>query len=214
VITRSPRLVRGALAAAAVAAVVVLAAAAPFAGTALIVSAPLSSPDAIVSLASHEWERLPEAAAQAKRYPRAVVVLTVPQVVSEVNCHDCSHRVDRLVHAGVDLSRIRMVPLTQGGTYGEAVATRAFIRDHHLGAVLVVTSPYHTRRSLATFRKALEATGASVGVAPAIATSPAQPLRWWAAAYDRAYVRYEWAAVVYYRLRYGVPLAAPDAGKG
>jgi uncharacterized SAM-binding protein YcdF (DUF218 family) len=212
VIARRSRLVRGAVAASAVTAVVALAAAAPFAGSALVVSAPLASPDAIVSLASHEWERLPEAVVQAKRYPRAVVVLTLPRVVNQFNCHDCSHRVDRLVKAGVDLSRIRIVPLTEGGTYGEAVATRTLVMNHHLGSVLVVTSPYHTRRSLATFRKALQDTGASVGVAPASATSPAQPVRWWSAPYDRAYVRYEWAGVVYYWLRHGVPLGAPQAG--
>src|SRR5512146_2396106 len=33
----------------------------PDAGTALVVSQPVDNPDAIVSLASHEWERLPEA---------------------------------------------------------------------------------------------------------------------------------------------------------
>ena len=46
------------------------------AGSALVVSEPLASPDAIVSLASHEWERLPAAAALARQYPEALVVLT------------------------------------------------------------------------------------------------------------------------------------------
>jgi len=74
-----------------------------------------------------------------------------------------------------------------------------------------VTSPYHTRRSLATFRQVVGAAGASVGVEPATRTSPARPERWLAASYDRAYVRYEWAAVFYYWLRYGVPPFAPAA---
>jgi uncharacterized SAM-binding protein YcdF (DUF218 family) len=108
--------------------------------------------------------------------------------------------------AGVEADRIRIVPLTLGGTHGEAVATRAFVSERHLRSVLVVTSPYHTRRSLATFRSALASAGVEVGVAPASSTSPARPDRWWASGYDRGYVVYEWAAVVYYRLRYGVPL--------
>jgi uncharacterized SAM-binding protein YcdF (DUF218 family) len=174
------------------------------AGIAVILDRPIADPDVIVSLASHEWERLPAAAALARQYPHALVVLTLPKSVNQYNCHDCEHRAERLVEAGVEKDRIRILPLTEGGTYGEAVATRGFVTGTHLNSVLVVTSPYHTRRSLATFRKALGST-VLVGVAPATATSPARPERWWAASYDRAYVRYEWAAIVYYALRHGVP---------
>jgi len=198
-------LVRGALAAAA-GLVVVLAALTPYAGAALVVDAPISSPDVIVSLASHEWERLPAAVALARRYPRALVVLTLPSSVTQFNCNDCAHRAERLMRAGVEADRIQIVPLTLGGTYGEAVATRGFVSERRLRSVLVVTSPYHTRRALATFRRALASAGVQVGVAPASSTSPARPPRWWASGYDRAYVCYEWAAVAYYRLRYGVPL--------
>jgi uncharacterized SAM-binding protein YcdF (DUF218 family) len=204
VITRRALVVRGGLL---IAAAIVVAAttAAPVAGTALVVSSPLGSPDAIVSLASHEWERLPAVAALARRYPRALVLLTLPQVVNPYNCHDCAHRAERLIGAGVDMSRIQVLPLTEGGTYGEAVATQAFVAARGLSSVLVVTSPYHTRRSLATFRKAMGGR-VSVGVAPASATSPARPEHWWAAGYDRAYVRYEWTAILYYRVRHGVPM--------
>jgi hypothetical protein len=45
-------------------------------------------------LASHEWERLPAAAALARRYPDALVLITVPRVVNEYNCHRCDERVD------------------------------------------------------------------------------------------------------------------------
>ena len=187
--------------------VVVCAAAVPYAGSALVVSAAVQSPDVIVSLASHEWERLPAAANVAQRYPHALVVLTLPPTVNGFNCHDCAHRADHLVKAGVARDRIRIVLLTQGGTYGEAVATRDFIAARHLESVLVVTSPYHTRRSLATFRTVLATAGVALGVVPATATSPARPEWWWAASYDRAYVRYEWAAVLYYWLRHGVPVS-------
>ena len=201
------RLLRGVAAAIALVAVVAGAAAAPHAGTALVVSEPLPSPDAIVSLASHEWERLPETAAQARRNPHAIVVLTLPQPVTQFNCHDCAHRTEALSRQGIEKSRVRIVPLTGPGTHGEAVATRAFVMAEHLRSLLVVTSPYHTRRSLATFRKVFEATGVTIGVAPATRTSEARPERWWAASYDRAYVRYEWAALLYYRVKYGVPMS-------
>ena len=74
-------------------ALVLVAVAAPWplrhAGTALVVSRDLDSPDAIVMLASHEWERLPAAAALARRHPGAVVLLTVPVAVTQYNCHLC-----------------------------------------------------------------------------------------------------------------------------
>ena len=200
--TPRKRLLRGALATAAFVLVVGCAAALPYAGSALVVSSPLSSPDAIVSLASHEWERLPLTAELAHRYPHALVVLTLPQPVTPFNCHDCVHRAERLMNAGVEVGRIRVVPLTVGGTYGEAMAVRGLVIEHHLKSVLVATSPYHTRRSLATFRKALGDAGVMVGVVPASNTSPARPEIWWARSYDRAYVTYEWAARLYYWLRH------------
>jgi uncharacterized SAM-binding protein YcdF (DUF218 family) len=177
----------------------------PHVGTALVVSAPGPAPDAIVSLASHEWERLPALVEQASEYPQALVLLTVPETVTQFNCHDCVHRPEQLVAAGVAAERIRLIPLTAGGTFGEALATRRFVEAQHVRHLLVVTSPYHTRRSLATFRSVLRGTPASVGIVPASATSPARPERWWVTPYDRAYVRYEWAAILFYFVRHGVP---------
>ena len=177
----------------------------PRAGTALVVSSPLGGPpDAIVSLASHEWERLPETARWALATPGAQVVLTQPQTVTELNCHDCSGRVGRLERLGIARERIVTVPLTSRGTHGEAVATLHFARESGIRRLLVVTSPYHTRRALATFRKVAEASGIEVGMSPATATSPAMPAAWWRTPYDRWYVRYEWSATLYYSVRYGI----------
>jgi len=190
---------------------VAAAAALPNAGVALVATAPGPSPDAIVSLASHEWERLPATAAQAAAHPDALVVLTVPRVVTPFNCHECGGRPERLIAAGVYPPRIRLIAIVESGTYGEALAMKSFMRDYNLNHLLVVTSPYHTRRSLGTFRSVFAGTPVTVGVIPAIATSPAHPRSWWADPYDRAYVRYEWAAILYYRLSHGVPIW-PAAG--
>lgn len=187
------------------------AAVAPHAGTSLVVRSPIQSPDAIVSLASHEWERLPAAVALAQASPDALVVLTVPSHVTAYNCHECGKRSDQLVAAGVAKSRIRELPLTSGGTYGEALALKAFMQQHGLRRLLVVTSPYHTRRSLATFNSVFAGSTVAIGVESASATSPARPESWWWSEYDRDYVRYEWTAVAYYRLRYGIPMGGHTA---
>lgn len=178
--------------------------AAAYAGRFLVVSRPVAAPDAIVSLASHEWERLPLAAELAQQHPAAVVLLTLPQVPSIHNCHECGRRVDRLVAAGVAADRIRIVPLSGGGTYGEAEACRRFASQVSVKRLLIVTSPYHTRRALAVFRSVFSGIATEVGIAPASSYSAAQPRRWWLSAYDLWYVSYEWAAMPYYMLRYGV----------
>jgi uncharacterized SAM-binding protein YcdF (DUF218 family) len=132
------------------------------------------------------------------------VLLTLPEQVTEFNCHDCSHRGDRLRWLGVAPERVRILDLTGPGTHGEAQAVLQFARTAHLRRLVIVTTPYHTRRALAVFRKVFASSGVAIGVQPATASSPARPERWWASPYDRSYVAYEWAAVIYYAARYDV----------
>jgi len=185
---------------------------APDVGTTLVVNRSVASPDAIVSLSSHEWERLPATIQLARRNARARVVLTLPAQINEFNCHDCNHRVAQLVAHGVAEDRIVVLPLAIGGTYGEANAARDFARREHLRTLLVVTSPYHTRRALATFDKVFDQTGITIGIEATSSTSSARPDAWWWTSYDRWYVRYEWEALLYYRVRYGVGAFPGRAG--
>ena len=170
----------------------------------LIASTPSSEPDALLALASHEWERLPVLAEVAMRYPRAVVLLTVPEHPSEHNCFRCVERVSWLERLGVDRGRVIEVRISEGGTWGEAVTTREISRHARFESLLVVTSPYHSRRSLATFRHHFAGTDVDVGVYPALSASPANPDRWLLHHYDREYVAYEWAALVYYSARMAI----------
>jgi uncharacterized SAM-binding protein YcdF (DUF218 family) len=176
------------------------------AGTTLVVTAPVAAPDAIVSLASHEWERLPVTARLACQFPKSTVILTLPPYSSRNNCHDCSNRLATLATYGVRRDRIVIVPITQSSTYGEALAVRDYMHRSGFHSLLIVTSTYHTHRALATFRAALEGQAATVGVAPADQETYARPAKWWTRAYDRWYVTYEWSAIVWYRLRHGVPI--------
>jgi uncharacterized SAM-binding protein YcdF (DUF218 family) len=179
-----------------------------WAGGALVVEVPLSDPDAILSLASHEWERLPRTAALAASFPRARVILTDPSLMTEANCHDCANRGRRLVRLGVDASRIVHLPVLAAGTHGEALAALGYTRANEIKRLVIVTSPYHTRRSLATFRAVFDGSGVVLGIQPASVTPAIRPAFWWLQGYDRAYVPYEWAAVLYYRWQYGIPVSA------
>ena len=174
------------------------------AGTALVVTREVTNPGAIISLASHEWERLPEAAAQSKRSATSLLLLTTPVEVSALNCYHCSDREGWLTAAGVERERIVLLPWRVHNTFDEARAALAFCRSRGVKSLLVVTSPYHSRRALAVFNHVFENSGVEIGVQPAVAYSKAIPRRWWETPFDRWYVRYEWAAQVYYAVRYGV----------
>jgi uncharacterized SAM-binding protein YcdF (DUF218 family) len=174
------------------------------AGRFLVLSVPPDAPAAIVSLASHEWERLPEVVALAREYPHAAILLTVPVHVTEQNCHRCSDRHDVLVRAGIAADRIHILPTRVSNTHDEAVACLRFAHETNSSEIVVVTSPYHSRRAMATFRGVFGRTPVRLAVRPALAASPARPGRWWQRHYDRAYVAYEWAAIVYYAARFGI----------
>lgn len=164
----------------------------------------VSDPEAILVLASHEWERLPQAAARARQTDTATILLTMPRVVTEVNCHRCAERGEWLAHLGVEPGRIAVLPRRGENTRDEAHAALEFCRQQGVKRLLVVTSPYHSRRALATFDHVFEGSGIQLGVQPSSGYSSAVPERWWSAAYDRWYVRYEWSAVVFYFVRYGI----------
>jgi uncharacterized SAM-binding protein YcdF (DUF218 family) len=171
------------------------------AGTALVTTVPLETPDAIITLGSHEWERLPVAAQYARETPAALVFLTQPRVVTVYNCHDCRHRADVLASSGVAAPRIVTLRELVSNTRDEASAARAECERRGIRRLLVVTSPYHTRRAWRIFQRAFAGSTVTLGIEPAFQYSPAKPSRWWAASYDRAYVRYEWAALLYRSMR-------------
>jgi uncharacterized SAM-binding protein YcdF (DUF218 family) len=174
------------------------------AGTALVVERDAGAPDAIIMLASKEWERLPAAAALAREHPGAMVLLTVPRVVTEYNCHRCDERPDLFEREGVSRDRIRLLA-GAGSTYGEALAARAHAGQEPFTRLAVVTTAYHTRRALGTFEAVFAGTGVEITSIPA-RPMEGNPRRWWATPYDRHYVRYEWAANVKYWWEYGVTL--------
>lgn len=181
------------------------------AGTLLVVQQDVTSPEVVIALGSHENERLPAAARLALRWQAATVLLTEPVWATEHNCFRCSERVAWLEQLGVPASRVVVLPKRVENTHDEALAVAEYRRTRPFARAAVVTSPYHTRRARAVFASVLGA-DVALGIYPASANSPAVPGRWWRAAYDRRYVPYEWAAIVWYAVRYGVnPLAVVAA---
>jgi uncharacterized SAM-binding protein YcdF (DUF218 family) len=170
----------------------------------LITAVPLESPDAVVSLASHEWERLPIAAAVARSSPLTRILLTVPVQVNAYNCHDCAHRIQVLKTLGVEPERVALLNRKVTNTWDEAHAVLAYAREHDLRRILIVTSPYHTRRALQTFRAVFAGRPETALGIESIQPDRATQRSWWLHGYDRWYVGYELAALVRYRLQHDV----------
>lgn len=153
----------------------------------------LDAPEAILVLGSHEHERLPETAMLARRWPDAAVLLTQPLVATPYNCQDCGNRVRTLEHAGVTAGRVRVLAPPVQNTFDELQAAAAWLRTSRHRRLLIVTSPYHTRRVGALAAQLLPET--TVGVA-ACAVPGGLATPWWSRRYDRRYVLYELAAIV------------------
>jgi uncharacterized SAM-binding protein YcdF (DUF218 family) len=175
-----------------------------YSGETLVVSRHVDRPNVIVVLASHEWERLPTAAQLARENTAAQVLLTLPVHVTSSNCHDCSQRVTWLSEAGIDPNRVTVLSQRVTNTHDEANAAAAWVHRHQIDRVVIVTSPYHARRALATFRHLFDLAGIRADIGLETPLAGVHPTRWWLRAYERQYVTYEWAGIVYYAIRFGV----------
>lgn len=174
------------------------------AGWWLVVDDVVSEPDAILVLASHEFERLPRAWQLAVRHPRAVVLLSTPAAPTPYNCQACGHRVGWLVGWGIPSDRIHVMETPVRNSYQELDAAVGLARGRGWTSLQVVTSTYHTRRVAGLVRHVLHrAPGVRVGVTGG-AFHPVGPGTWWSRRYDRRYVVYEWAALAANGWRHGI----------
>ena len=102
--------------------------------------------------------------------------------------------------AGVPRERIEIAPGTVSGTREEALRLREYARGRGYRSLLVVTSPYHARRALWTFRRALGGSGVAAGLSPC--ASDLSPLNWWLTPRGWKSVAGEYVKLAYYGARY------------
>ena len=181
------------------------------AAEALVVSEELERADAIVVLAgsSAYVERTARAAELYKTGRAPVVLLTNDGQLSgwseesQSNPSFVERAKGELMRAGVPNERIEALPRRVESTHDEALLIREYARERGLHSLLVVTSGYHSRRALWTFRKAFEGSGLAVGVS---AVGPGgqtpTPGMWWLSPRGWSAVAGEYLKMGYYRLRY------------
>jgi uncharacterized SAM-binding protein YcdF (DUF218 family) len=85
-----------------------------------------------------------------------------------------------LVSQGVSEEAIEILPDEISSTYSEATALSRKMRDGNLHSVILVTSAYHTRRTLWTFEQALKDLNVEIGIEYApIGQQTPPPFSWW-----------------------------------
>ncbi len=149
------------------------------AALALSAEAELPHADALVVLGGSATYRERTAhAAQLYREGRAPkIILTNDHLRSgwsdtqRRNPYFVERAADDLRRAGVPAERIEVLPQTVSSTHDEALMLREHATVHGLRSVLVVTSAYHSRRALWTFRRILRDSNVDVGLS---AVAPGQ----------------------------------------
>lgn len=179
------------------------------AARALMVNAEIGSADALVVLSgSSSYVERTQRAAELYRQGRAPVVLLTNDHTRggwssalQTNPFFVDRAIDELTKQGVPAERIRIVPGVAASTQSEAVIVKDYAASQGLRSILIITSAYHSRRALGTFRKTFEGTGVVIGLEPSSSASPAA--FWWLRPSGWRDVAGEYVKLIYYRFVYG-----------
>ena len=194
-----------------VAAVLLGAFACPRVGRYLVVTEPLHSADALVVLAGARVDRWLEAV-DLYHEGKGKKILLSPGYLedSEVRLRARGIRypaatdliTDAMVQMGVPADVISTIPEGMDNTAHEADATHRIALERGWKSIIVVTSPYHTRRAQFAFQRELKGTGIAVQVR-GTRYDDIDPERWWKRRGDFRFVTWELQKLIAYRLGVG-----------
>ena len=183
-------------------------AACPRAGRFLIIDEPVRPADALVVLAGARVDRWLEAV-DLYREGKGKNILLSPGYLepAEVGLRARGIRYpaaadlirDAMVQMGIPAQVITAIPEGVDNTAHEALFARQIAVDRGWKSVIVVTSPYHTRRSLFAFEREFEGTGIDVQVRGS-RYDDVDPDNWWRRRGDFRFVSWELQKLVAYWL--------------
>lgn len=136
---------------------------------------------ALVVMAGSPGERLPAAARLYRQGAAPRILLTNDGILSawsperQRNLYQVEWAEQELLREGVPLEAIVILPYTASGTMHDARHAVAYARAQGLESLLVVTSDYHTRRTLWCFQRAAGTEPLELGVVPALDRPPGLP---------------------------------------
>ena len=155
---------------------------------ALIVEAPLPHADVIVVLggSANYRERALEAAQLQLQGRSDHIVLTNDNLRGswssdqQRNPFFYERSRDEIVSKGVPVDRIEVLMTPVNSTHEEAMLLRQYANERNIRSILIVTSPYHTRRAQWVFMEVFENSGVQIGIISAKSgTESPLPITWW-----------------------------------
>ena len=177
----------------------------------MIIQAPLEKADAIIVLsgsASYK-ERTREAAKLLLDGHSQRILITYDTTpgpwssIDQRNLFFYERSFRELRDAGVPDSNIELLAQPVTSTKDEAEVAREYAQEHRLRSILVVTSPYHSRRALWTFNRVFRETGIQIGLmSPSPGTQSPQPTTWWLSIKGWRLVPTEYVKMIYYVIKY------------
>ena len=189
------------------------------AARALIVREPLQKADAIVVMsgASAYLERTAKAAQLFHDGRASLILLTDDETrggwdnLRQRNAFFVEREMDELLEAGVPLDNVFIVPGVAHSTRDEAKLVKDYafsdrgmrLTPTGIRSVLIVTSAYHSRRTLGTFEKTFAGTNVKFGIEPSPDDSfNASSALWWVRPEGWRNVGGEYAKLIYYYFKY------------
>jgi uncharacterized SAM-binding protein YcdF (DUF218 family) len=161
--------------------------------------------DAIIVLAGSSNERLPAADQHFRERYTPLIILTNDGVLSgwstkyNRNLYQIEWAEETLVGLGVPREKIVKLPFYGSSTVFDVLAVKKYLLKNSLKKIIVVTSDYHTRRALWTFRQVLKDSPSDISMFPVKSISVGMK--------D---IALEYVKFVYYLLRYGLLDLVPD----
>ena len=137
------------------------------AGAYLIYADELQPADVIVVLSGGTDSRMNEALRLYKEDYAKIIVLT--ETGEQTEGYEYLNSFDmriQLINNGVPSGNIMITDLTVNTTVDEAVAIRDLMQNRQFRSAIVVTDPYHTRRSKLIFNQVFDETGINVIMHP------------------------------------------------
>ena len=177
----------------------------------MIIQAPLEKADAIIVLSgsANYKERTREAANLLLDGRSQRILITSDATpgpwssVDQRNLFFYERAIRELRAAGVPESNIELLAQPVTSTKEEADIARQYAEEHRLNSILVVTSPYHSRRAFWTFSRVFRKTKIQVGlISPSPGAQSPGPATWWLSVKGWRLVPTEYVKMIYYVIRY------------
>jgi uncharacterized SAM-binding protein YcdF (DUF218 family) len=103
-----------------------------------------------------------------------------------------------LINRHVPESSIKILNQYPRSTFENVVLVKSILKKNNINSILLITSPYHSRRALWVWRKAMPELNV---LAPALVDTPNDRPQWNANIYQIKVIIYEYTAIVYYWCR-------------